>query len=232
MAGETRRGIIPICIEGAGGAEIPGCFALSSAGEFAAIGFGSRLHQFDCSTGANVRGYENDQVWKGCMFSPTSDVLVGLTAAGRVYAWDARTGERRWESSVADGPGPGDVYATVRISPDGAFAAVGLHGRTYTLDMKTGRVVASTAGTLREGGDKGHDRVWLDDQVVVRGDGEIRLVDPRSGGVVWRAAVDTRDLFCIGASPQTRWIAGASGGPKSPNRVSLWRVDLDAVDMK
>jgi alcohol dehydrogenase (cytochrome c) len=133
------------------------------------------------------------------------------TQDGRVLAYDASTGKRIWERTIAD-PAMGETVPAALIAWQGLVFAgnaggdnKGVKGRMYALDVATGRVVWEQYLVPR----KTHDKSYGPHAPAptMPGDGWGNAADvPITGGATWTS-------YSLDASTGTLYVPGGNPGP-------------------
>lgn len=184
-------------------------------------------------------------------------VVYSLGTTGTVYAYDAKTGAKRWQSDVPAAGGAKKARETrlaqradeVKGMPRpwlGSLAVV--PGRVIVpagndlsgIDMADGRVVWTVSGCIHEFASPTIVRPEGKPLVVVANNGVARAIDPADGREAWRVTgigpmqlpVPATDrTILLNMNPSGGLGAGnvPKGTPKQPGRWAAWRISPSAA---
>jgi outer membrane protein assembly factor BamB len=152
--------------------------------------------------------------------------LYVIGAQAIVYAFDAKTGARLWQTSLGGGKRDRPVLFGGGVSVDGdrVFATTG-RGDAAALDAQSGKVLwkVRPAGPLRGAPGIGGGNIY-----VLTQDNQIIALNPASGDTVWTVSATLQGANVFGvATPayaQGTVVAGFSSGELSALRYENGRI--------
>jgi outer membrane protein assembly factor BamB len=152
--------------------------------------------------------------------------LYVIGAQATVYAFDAKTGARLWQTSLGGGKTDRPVLFGGGVSVDGGrvFATTG-RGDAAALDAQTGKITwkVRPAGPLRGAPGIGGGNIY-----VLTQDNQIIALNPANGETVWTVSATLQGANVFGVAPpayaQGTVVAGFSSGELSALRYENGRI--------
>jgi outer membrane protein assembly factor BamB len=180
-------------------------------------------------------------------------VYVTTTITGRIFAYDIRTGEKKWESDVGEWheraeafkaealaerniPGVGDgMFGYVRpglVVVDDLVVVPDLREGLLGLNVQTGEQVWHIAEAVNNR--QGSPRLWSHEGRNYllthqnRGENTVYLIDPADGRIVWKdeTGYNPGDLILGGDIV----MLNPNGNRRNPALLAAYRITLDGLE--